>query len=121
MLRKENDEIQQIKNQVKELTKEVEALKLQLKLYASKAVISELQMDDSENSFARSMGKIAGNAALGNDVKQYAHNKQMLSQMIRAVGHIFNNNANPISSFSPTTHQNNYQQAQNLKNMSHRL
>lgn len=120
MLRRENDDIQQLSAQVKDLSKEVESIKLQLKVFMAKSVIADMPVDNSENGLAKSVGKVAGDAIWGNDIKQYSQNKYMINQLAKMFSNMFTNQ-NTTSSFSPTTYQNNYQQAQNFKNISHKL
>lgn len=116
MLRKENDEIQQLKGQIKELSKDVENLKLQLKMLTAKSLISEYPVENSENTLAKSIGKFAGNAALGNDIKSYTYNKNLLNHFINVVSNTLTNSGK-TSSFSSTPRQRSYQQAQNLRNL----
>ena len=122
MLRKEIDELQVLKNQVKELAREVELLKIQAKTNSKLGVsYGEIGSKASSKNFGRMLGNAAMHANSGSEFKAIANNKQIFGQLVKAVSYSITNQFQPNGSFSRTREQSQYQQAQNFRNISHKL
>lgn len=85
MLRREVDEISIIKNQVKELARDVEMLKVQVKLNNGTKIFSKTSgAGYSSNNFSNIFGKIMGEGGAKNNVNESMHNKQVFGQIAKA-------------------------------------
>ena len=80
MLRKEVDELQLLKKQVKELSEEMNAIK---------AVIKLDQHRFSDQQFGHNMGKIIGKMMFNNGNKSN-YNKQLLNHFYKLFSHCIN-------------------------------
>jgi hypothetical protein len=122
MLRKEIDELQVLKNQVKDLAREVELLKIQAKTNNKLGVnYSEIGSKSSGKNFGRMLGNLAMHTNSGSEFKSMANNKQIFGQLVKAVSYSITNQFQSSGSFSRTKEQSQYQQAQNFRNISHKL
>ena len=122
MLRKEIDELQVLKSQVKDLTREVELLKTQVKANNKLGFsYGAIGPKPSSKNFGKMLGNVAVHTNSGSDFKTISNNKKIFGQFVKAVSYAVTNQFQPSSSFARTKEQNQYQQAQNFRNISHKL
>lgn len=84
MLRKEVDEMSIIKNQVKELARDVEMLKVQIKLNNGTKIFSKASgAVYSSNNSANIFGRMVGEGGTKNNVNESIYNKQLFGQIAK--------------------------------------
>ncbi len=117
MLRTQENKLEQLQTQVTELTKEVNELKLQLK--TNKTEKSNNNHDDANNyKLGNKIGKELGKMAITSGSLKTKFSSQ---RMYKLFSGLISSQINIPNSFSLSKNQLHYQQAQSLKNISHRL
>ena len=116
MLRKQENEFEQLQIQVTELTKEVNELKLQLKSDKTEKVNSN--QVNSDYRFGNKIGKEIGKMAI---TKGSLNDKFSSKQIYKLFSNLMNSQINIPNSFGLSKNQLHYQQAQSLKNISYKF
>lgn len=117
MLRKEKDELQILKNKVKDLAREVDMLKKQERSYNNK--FSVINSDAGKNNFKLDdvVNHTLFYGAPGATVKPQAQSKNIFNQIIKYIYSSSNNTSQVKGSFTKTKDQSQYQQIENFRSI----